>query len=296
MRVLGRHTDGSTALGSGVVIGARYVVTAKHVLRGCTAAVCEFNNGQRISVAQALDSNYADQTVLELTAETTAQPAPIAAADPRAGETLTLAGFDNGRRLRFYDASSGLVGRYDYGKVTDANAPAISGNSGGPVFNSRGEFVGTLWGSDGRTTSLVNNATTHRFLREVAQRFPAFGSCYRQACAPVRQPKPQQPITNLEPVQPANPCDCSKELSRLKVILEQLVADQQKPALTDQQLKQAIERYLESDPLTVTMIIRDRDGNIPEGGVDVARVVPVSKLTEEQRQAMRDSLQLVPVR
>jgi S1-C subfamily serine protease len=32
------------------------------------------------------------------------------------------------------------------------NAPARSGDSGGPVLNERGEFVGTLWGAaDGDT-------------------------------------------------------------------------------------------------------------------------------------------------
>jgi len=57
-----------------------------------------------------------------------------------------------------------------------------------------------------------------------------------------------------------------------------------------------IARYLENDPLTITLKIRDSSGNILEGGTDVAKVVPFSQLSEQQKNLVRDSLQLQPDR
>ena len=178
--------------------------------------------------------------------------------------------------------------------------PSIAGNSGGPVFDSAGALVGTLWGSDGATTSLVNNQATHRFLREVAMRFPDFGRCYSDACQSrpvIRQPAPQAPNPKPQPIKVAPApqqivCDCENIVSQLAKLLQQ----QQAPQLTEENLQQAIHDYLQKDPLTVTMILRNADGSVSEGAVDVAKVIPISQLTEEQRALVRESLQLTPAR
>jgi hypothetical protein len=173
-------------------------------------------------------------------------------------------------------------------------SPSISGNSGGPVFDSSGRVVGTLWGSDGRTTSLVKNSTTHRFLREVAQRYPLFGRCYQDACSNppvITQPKPVKPMQPVAP-QPSVSCDCEDAIRELAAALR----SQPPPSLTEAQLHQAIHDYLQRDPLTVTMILRNPDGTVSEGSVDVAKVIPVSELTAEQQALVRESLQLTPAR
>lgn len=299
-KVIGRGADGSVSYGTGVFIGSRYVVTAKHVLRGCNAAECFFDDGTSSVVLQAFDSNYGDQSVLELASLPKVRPAKLALREPTQGDRVTLAGFDNGKRLRFFDTTIGRAGAYNYGTVTDAMTPSIAGNSGGPVFDSAGALVGTLWGSDGATTSLVNNQATHRFLREVAMRFPDFGRCYSDACQSrpvIRQPAPQAPNPKPQPIEVAPApqqivCDCENIVSQLAKLLQQ----QQAPQLTEENLQQAIHDYLQKDPLTVTMILRNADGSVSEGAVDVAKVIPISQLTEEQRSLVRESLQLSPAR
>jgi V8-like Glu-specific endopeptidase len=288
-RVVGYSRDGSLTFGTGVYIGDRYVITAKHVLRGCYKARCEFYDNAVIEVIETFDSNSTDQSVLTLATQPSVQPAKIASVDPVAGSTVTLAGFDNGKRLRFFDTQIGVAGRYSAGTVTDAMARSVSGNSGGPVFNNQGEFIGTLWGSDGATTSLVNNQASHRFFREVAVRYPAFGTAYGRACAPViTQPKPTQPLAPI-PQAPAKTCDCSQ----IAAMLEKLIS-QRSSGITDAQLEKAIESYLAKDPLTITMVVRNADGSVNEDNVDIARVLPLSQLTEEQKRIVRDSLQLIP--
>ena len=194
VRVIGWDAAGTRSIGSGVLIRERFVVTAKHVLRGCTRAICEFDNGESIAVVEEL-RNTDDQSVLILNqVPNVRSEITVAVSDPAAGETVVFAGFDHGSRLRYYDARIGVAGRFNGGTVSEANAAAILGNSGGGAFDSQGRFFGTLWGTDGVNTTLVSNASTVKFFRHVAERFPSFGRCFDNS-----------PKTKLVPVNPTNP-------------------------------------------------------------------------------------------
>lgn len=242
VRITGYSVDGSRSLGSGVLLRDRFVVTAKHVLRGCSRAICEFDNGERIEAIEEI-RNVDDQSVLILARKPKIETEiKVASRDPNAGETVVFAGFDHGSRLRYYDATIGVAGRFNNGSVSEANAAAISGNSGGPAFDSNGRFFGTLWGTDGRNTSLVSNASTQRFFRHVAERFPSFGGCFDAT-----------PRTRLEPVTPPiqQPKQPNPEIERLQAEIAAL------------KIQTSPETWFEKNKhrFKFQIVLRDREGN-----------------------------------
>lgn len=70
------------------------------------------------------------------------------------------------------------------------------------------------------------------------------------------------------------------------------------PPITDEQIQAALLSYLERDPFTVSLLIRDpKSGQIirdskGKPAVDIATVVPMSKLDEEYKPYVRESLQI----
>jgi hypothetical protein len=83
------------------------------------------------------------------------EPVPLATAAPRPGEPLTIAGYGSGR----YRAITGRCiqyvapGRDQPFEMVELSAGARQGDSGGPIFNSRGELAGVLFGAAwGQTT------------------------------------------------------------------------------------------------------------------------------------------------
>jgi len=302
--VMVRASDSSSSsVGSGVYLGGQYVVTAKHVMRGYNRGVISFYDGSQRAIAGVYDSNAQDQSIVVFEGQVSVQPAPIAGRDPQEGDEVTLAGFDHGQRLRFYSGRIGVAGRWDNGIGSEVFTVSVSGDSGGPVFDSNGAWIGTLWGSDGQSTQIVNNSSSHRFFKQVAQRFPAFGVVYRRGCEVIERP---QPILSPTPVEPPTgsrseqSCDCMKSIERLTEAVSKLVEVGQKDSsqvtITDDMIERAVAAYLARDPLTVTMVVRDGEGNIDPSGIDVAKVTPWSELPDELRDIARDSFQLVPSR
>jgi hypothetical protein len=262
-----------------------------------------FYDGSQRQIVGVYDSHAQDQSIVVFDGQVSVQPAPIAGRDPREGEEVTLAGFDHGQRLRFYSAKIGVSGRWDNGTGSEVFTVSVSGDSGGPVFDTSGAWVGTLWGSDGRSTQIVNNSSSHRFFRQVAQRFPAFGVVYRRGCEVIERPQPRISQAPVEPptgFSPAPSCDCAESIERLTEAVTKLVEvsqnDSSQPVITDDMIERAVAAYLKRDPLTVTMVVRDGEGKIDPAGIDVAKVTPWSELPNELREIARDSFQLVPSR
>jgi hypothetical protein len=140
--------------GSGVLVEARdgrsKVLTAWHVVRGDRNAITlrwpDGTSGPARVVAW--DSAW-DLAVLSAAAPSAA-PVPIAARPPAVGDRLTLAGY--GPVPFTYREASGEVtqfvgpmGRYPMHMV-EIRAAARQGDSGGPIFNDRGELVAVLFG------------------------------------------------------------------------------------------------------------------------------------------------------
>ena len=100
-------------------------------------------------------------------------PIPLATRPPQPGEPLTIAGYGSGR----YRAVTGRCTQYVApGKqhpyeMVELSAGARQGDSGGPIFNSRGELAGVLFGAAGGHTTGSYCGRVGQFLTSVADDF-----------------------------------------------------------------------------------------------------------------------------
>jgi len=148
----------STSLGSGVLVDINrnqgLVLTNWHVVRDSRSAVLvQFPDGfQSAGTVVRWDEAWDLAALVIWKPEVT--PVSIAATPPVVGERLTIAGFGRGP----YREESGPCTEYlspgtGYPReFVELEARARQGDSGGPIFNERGELAGVLFGqSDGRT-------------------------------------------------------------------------------------------------------------------------------------------------
>jgi S1-C subfamily serine protease len=164
---------GTTANGSGALVGSyeRYglVVTNWHVVRDAAGEISVvFPDGFR-SAARVLrvDEEW-DLAALMIWRPQT-QPIPIATVAPRPGDVLSIAGYGRGD----YRAATGQCIQYvapgnnrPY-EMVEVSAQARQGDSGGPIFNERGELAGVLFGSSHGTTSGSYCGRVQRFVDTV---------------------------------------------------------------------------------------------------------------------------------
>jgi len=137
------------------------------------------------------------------------QADPVPFADAKPGEELEIAGYGSGD----YFPQRGYLHRYvapapgapgDWMKIQ--RAIARQGDSGGPVFNSEGYYVGTLWGSDFESETTATCAVrVCQFLGQWSNSCGS-GGCYQGYCPPQAQPQYNPaPRTYAQPVRPATP-------------------------------------------------------------------------------------------
>ncbi len=149
---------GSISYGSGslVAVNERHglVITNWHVINEATGQVTvEFPDGfESPATIQKVDRDW-DLAALAIWRPQVA-PVPVAREAPQRGELLTIAGYGPGK----YRAVSGQCTQYVAPgerfpfEMVELSAAARQGDSGGPIFNSRGELAGVLFGEgQGRT-------------------------------------------------------------------------------------------------------------------------------------------------
>jgi len=145
--------------GSGVLVAVRgtcaLVLTNWHVIRETAGPVqVVFPDGFRSAATVLATDRDWDLAALAIW-RPRAEPVALAVRPPRPGEALTIAGYGRG----WYRESTGPCTQYLSPGVdlpfdlVELAAPARQGDSGGPIFNQRGELAGVLFGSSfGRTT------------------------------------------------------------------------------------------------------------------------------------------------
>ncbi|MGL4511700.1 MAG: trypsin-like peptidase domain-containing protein [Lacipirellulaceae bacterium] len=157
-RVIVTERDG-TAFGSGTLVDARdqygLVVTNWHVVRDATGPIhVVFPDGFRSEGRPLKVDEHWDLAALLVWRPAT-EPAPIAPAAPQPGEPLVICGYGQGD----YRAAAGRCTQYfapEEGmphELVELSVEARQGDSGGPIFNSRGQVAGVLFGA-GRGTTL----------------------------------------------------------------------------------------------------------------------------------------------
>ena len=161
---------GGASLGSGTLVDVNeehgLVVTNWHVVRDAPGnVIVVFPDGfQSLGRVLRMDANWDLAAIL--INKPHAAPVRLAAQAPQIGETLTIAGYGGGS----YRAVAGPCTQYLAPSVqhpqelVELAASARQGDSGGPIFNARGELAGVLFGEAGGRTTGAYCGRVHSFL------------------------------------------------------------------------------------------------------------------------------------
>lgn len=164
LRITAGTGGGTSSRGSGTYLGNGLVLTNRHVVDGGRSFYITLKDGRNVSANLLRTSNtQADLAILETqNLDHILKPVPLAMRDAQQGQTIYPSGFDQGR-LEWHTIWPARVYKFyqsgDYAAIgSGARRGSISGNSGGPVFNARGELISPLWGTNG-STQLGNGDT-----------------------------------------------------------------------------------------------------------------------------------------
>ncbi len=191
---------GGQAFGSGTLIDVRdrygLVVTNWHVVEAATGTIeVTFPSGFKSEArALKLDETW-DLAALVIWRPPT-QPVAIAQSPPKSGDRLTICGYGKGD----YRAISGRCQTYYSPKtgypqeIVELDVEARQGDSGGPIFNQRGELAGVLFGAGRGTTLGSFGPRVERFLATLS---PGAGRG-----GPVPAAMPESHLTASPPASP----------------------------------------------------------------------------------------------
>jgi hypothetical protein len=216
--------DKSRSLGSGTLIAVTddfgLVLTNWHVVRGATGPIkITFADGSQFVATLIKTDRQWDLAALAIRKPLVA-PVKVATTAPRPGEPLTIAGYGSGN----YREATGRCTQYVAPskqhpfEMIELSVEARQGDSGGPIFNTRGELTGVLLGAGKGSTVGSYCGRVELFLADVrpifAPQSPAIASQVSRApAAPTTRPVPKTPpaveptseaviATNLPPLAP----------------------------------------------------------------------------------------------
>jgi len=179
VRVVNTGASGNRYYGSGTLVdkdGDRGIVlTCAHLFRReVGAVVVVFGDARRFAASLISVDQAWDLAALEILPPK-AEPVAVADGYPRPGELLESCGY--GREGRYWCNRGRALG-YARTATTQTHetlqltGSARDGDSGGPVFNQRGELVAVVWGTDGRTVGGTYCGRIRRFLAGLRCRRP----------------------------------------------------------------------------------------------------------------------------
>lgn len=187
--------QGGTAYGSGTLVDARdeygLVLTNWHVVQAATGPIeVRFPDGF-VSQARSLkvDSDW-DLAALVVW-RPTCQPVKLSPVPPRPGDRLTICGYGagdyravSGRCTQFYAPRLDLPQ-----ELVELDVQARQGDSGGPIFNDRGELAGVLFGAGQGTTLGSYEGRVKTFLASLAPDIGQNDSAPKVALKPADPPR-----------------------------------------------------------------------------------------------------------
>jgi len=210
VRVMAADRDGFS-LGSGTLVAVSdhhgLVVTNWHVVRDAAGPiVVAFPNGFR-SAASVLKTDQEWDLAALAVWRPNVEPVPLASLPPRPGEPLTIAGYGSGQYRMITGRCTQYVspGYHQPFEMVELSAPARQGDSGGPIFNSRGELAGVLFGTAAGQTSGSYCGRVRAFLTSVREDF------FRLRPNPALYA--QQPVANPQPAVNPSPAAAASRVA-----------------------------------------------------------------------------------
>jgi S1-C subfamily serine protease len=161
---------GDTATGTGFLFSSSdYVITSYHVVHGSKSISVRFTNGEQIDASIAVKDTNNDIAILKLSKSPTSRQNIITLGDSssvKTGDRVFTYGFPLVDLLGHQEPrySEGFVnslsGMSNDPRLFQVSIPIQPGNSGGPVFNEKGELIGIATSSiDSVQTQKVFGAT-----------------------------------------------------------------------------------------------------------------------------------------
>ncbi len=164
----------AASFGSGTLVDVRegygIVVTNWHVVRDAQGPIEVIFPGGFTSQARALKVDEDWDLAALVVWQPAVEPVKIADAAPQPGDLLTICGYGpgiyrsaTGRCTQYYSPQEHLPQQ-----MVELNVEARQGDSGGPIFNSRGELAGVLFGAGQGTTLGSFGGRVDAFLASLA--------------------------------------------------------------------------------------------------------------------------------
>lgn len=164
----------ATSFGSGTLVDVReqfgLVITNWHVVRDAKGPIEVIFPSGLSSKARALKVDPDWDLAALVIWRPQVEPVKIAAAAPQPGDRLTICGYGPG----IYRSATGRCTQYYSPKVNlpqqmvELDVEARQGDSGGPIFNDRGELAGVLFGAGQGTTLGSFGGRVETFLATLA--------------------------------------------------------------------------------------------------------------------------------
>lgn len=171
---------GSLSTGTGFAIDGHTLVTNKHVVADSAQLQLSTYDGRDVAASAASTASLADLAVVRTADELPAAP-ELAAADPVAGDPVTVVGYPLGGQLTI--TSGTVVGsttdplNENLGDVLVTDAPVEPGNSGSAALDRDGRVIGVVYAKSSDGYSYVVPVSTLRAMLDDESAFTPSPSC-----------------------------------------------------------------------------------------------------------------------
>lgn len=209
--------DVAGARGSGTYLGDGLWLTNSHVIEGQRNATITLKtaSGPQVAAGQVIaDGRRNPDCAIIQTANVDhlVRPVPVADRQPQPGDVVYPSGYDHGELRAHSLWPARVVRMYDDGYIesvgVDQRKGSISGNSGGPTFNSLGELIAPLFANGSASGTQTGAGTTitvgylpcRTFLLPFRERL--IRSLERTQCPPNRSCPPQMQYAQPQQIPP----------------------------------------------------------------------------------------------
>ena len=182
-------SEGGIASGTGFLFGSQdYIITNYHVVKGTSEVTIKFLNGESINAEVVARDTQNDIAILKLTKSPSFQSREMkfgVSSMVRMGDEVFTIGYPHIGIMGFKPkytkgVISAVTGIKDDPTVFQTTVPIQPGNSGGPLFNEKGEVVGLTTASlsllaiesMGAIPQSVNYAVKSSFVKNIISTIP----------------------------------------------------------------------------------------------------------------------------